>query len=84
MTTTPRSTMKTITTDEKMNRPWRLAVSYWVGQEIRETFSVGKTRGEALKNWYFQYYQGNVPENPRFPSNKDTIFISWVKFVPAK
>lgn len=85
MTTTKTETRRTIiATDKKINRPWSLAISYWVGQEIRETFSVGKTKAEALQNWFVQYYQGRVPEKPLLPSKRDTILVSWVKFVPAK
>jgi hypothetical protein len=84
MTRTPRSRNTTITTSEKIAHKWSLAVSYWAGQEITETFAVGQTRGATLKNWFFQYYQGDVPENPRFPSPKDIIFLSWVEFVPAE
>lgn len=85
MTTTKTETRTTtIATNEKISHRWSLAISYWVGQNIRETFSVGQTKAEALKNWFVQYYEGRVPENPLLPSKRDTIFVSWVKFVPAK
>ena len=85
MTRTPRSSNRTITTSEKIAYKWSLIVSYWVGQkEITETLAVGQTREATLKNWFFQYYQGDVPENPRFPSPKDIIFLSWVEFFPAE
>jgi hypothetical protein len=71
-------------TAKKINHRWSFAVSYWVGQEIRETFSVGQTKAEALKNWFIQYYEGNVPEKPCLPSKKNTIFVSWIKPFPAE
>lgn len=84
MTTTKyeKSERVIATTDEIKNR-WSLAVSYWHGQEIRETFSVGKTKKEALKNWFFQYYGGKIPVGACLPSERETIFVSWVKFVKA-
>jgi hypothetical protein len=78
-TTEKRTTI--IRTSENIKNRWSLAVSYWRGREIMETFSVGKTKKEALKNWFFQYYGGRIPEGACFPSDRDTIFVSWVKWV---
>ena len=84
MTTTPRTRHSVVTTSEPIKNKWSLAVSYWRGQDILETFAAGKTKKQTLNNWYAQYYQGNVPENPRFPSSRDMIFLSWVEFAPAE
>jgi hypothetical protein len=78
-TTEKRTTI--IRTSEKIKNRWSLAVAYWRGKEIMETFSVGKTKKEALKNWFFQYYGGRIPEGACLPSDRDTIFVSWVKWV---
>jgi hypothetical protein len=84
MTTTKyeKSERVIATTDEIKNR-WSLAVAYWRGKEILETFSVGNTKKEALRNWFFQYYGGKIPEGASLPCERDTIFVSWVKFVKA-
>lgn len=84
MTTTKYEKRETViaTTDEIKNRR-SLAVSYWRGNEILETFSVGRTKKQALKNWFFQYYEGEIPEGACLPREQDTIFVSWVKFVKA-
>jgi len=84
MTTTKyEKSKKVIATTDKIKNRWSLAVAYWRGKEIQETFSVGKTKKEVLKNWFFQYYEGNLPEGACLPAERDTIFVSWVKFVKA-
>ena len=80
---TTETRYKVIRSNEKIKNRWSLAVSYWRGQEIAETFSVGKTKKEALKNWFFQYYEGKIPEGACLPSGRDLIFLSWVKFEKA-
>jgi hypothetical protein len=64
----------------KNQKKWSLAVSYWRGQEIYETFAIGNTKAETIKNFFFQYYEGNVPEGARLPSGRNLIFLSWVEF----
>jgi hypothetical protein len=84
MTTTPKIRYTEVATPEPIKNKWSLAVSYWKGQDILETFAVGNTRGQTLNNWYVQYYGGHLPEGARLPSGRNLIFLSWVKFVPAK
>jgi hypothetical protein len=81
--TTEQTRTSVIATTSKIEHRWSLAVSYWRGKEILETFAAGNTKKEALKNWFFQYYEGKVPEGACLPSKRDTIFVSWVKFVKA-
>lgn len=84
MTTTKHEKRETvIATNGEIKNRWSLAVAYWRGKEILETFSVGNTKKEALKNWFFQYYGGQIPEGACLPREQDTIFVSWVKFVKA-
>ena len=83
MTTTKTETRTTtIATNEKITNRWSLAISYWAGQEIRETFAVGETKRQALDRWFLQFYSGSVPSGACIPES--AFFISWVKFVPAK
>jgi len=83
MTTTKAETrIATIATNEKITNRWSLAVSYWTGQDIRETFAVGSTKKQTLDRWFLQFYSGDVPSGACIPSS--AFFISWVKFIPAK
>ena len=54
-----------------------LSVSYWDGQEIKETFAVGKTKKETLTNWFFQRYGGEIPDGACLPSKRDLISLKW-------
>ena len=54
---------------------WRLRIFYWVGQEIRETFAVGKTKKQTLDRWFLQFYSGDVPSGACIP--RDAISVEW-------
>lgn len=83
-TTTPKISNTIVTTSEPIKHKWSLAVSYWKGQDILETFAVGNTRKQTLNNWYIQYYGGYIPEGACLPRGRNLIFLSWVEFVPAE
>jgi hypothetical protein len=84
ITKIPKKRTTIVATNEKIKHRWSLAVSYWRCGDILETFAVGKTKKEATKNWFLQYYRGMIPEGACFPSGRNLIFLSWVKFIPAK
>lgn len=83
MKITPAIRNTTIETADPKQKKWSLAVSYWQGDEIAETFAVGNTRKETLKNFYTQYYGGDVPEGACLPGGRNLIFLSWVEFKQA-
>ncbi len=70
-----------VKTKEPITNKWSLAISYWAGQEIRETFAVGETKQQAMDRWFLQFYSGSVPSGACIPES--AFFISWVKFVKA-
>lgn len=70
-----------VKTKEPIRNKWSLAISYWAGQEIRETFAVGETKQMAMDRWFLQFYSGSVPSGACIPES--AFFISWVKFVKA-
>jgi hypothetical protein len=71
-----------MTTIKKKPLRWRLRVHYWTNKrgcpDIIETFAAGSTKKQTLQNWFFQYYHGDVPENPCIP--KDAVNIEWIKY----
>jgi hypothetical protein len=70
-----------MTTTNKKPFRWRLRIHYWTKTgypTIIETFAAGSTKKETLKNWFFQYFHGQVPENPRIPD--DALDIEWTKY----
>jgi hypothetical protein len=82
MTATPDTRHSVVTTSEPIKNKWSLAIAYFCGQEIRETFAVGATKQQTLDRWFLQFYSGSVPSGACIPDS--AFFISWVKFVPAK
>ena len=80
MKITPKISNIVVENNSDNKNRWSLAIACWVGNEIREIFATGQTRGATLKNWFFQYYEGNVPEGARLPSGGNLIFLSWVEF----
>ena len=78
-TDTRTSVMKTT---EPIKNKWSLAIAYFCGQEIRETFAVGATKKQTLDRWFLQFYSGSVPSGACIPES--AFFISWIKFVPVK
>ena len=72
-----------VETTNPNQKKWSLSISYWQGQDIMETFSVGNTRKETIGNFFAQYYGGNVPDGACLPSGRNLIFLSWVEFKQA-
>jgi hypothetical protein len=81
MTQTPNIRNAVVKTSDPIKNKWSLAVSYWKGEDILETFAVGNTKKETLNNWYVQYYGGYIPEGAKLPSGRNLIFLSWLEFV---